>query len=90
MIYSYHKPLMYLFSSTKPTPTASAQIQRWAFTLSSYGYEIQYRQGSQQANADGCSRLPLQVSFQEIPLLSEIILVMEHLDIIPVSAKRVW
>ena len=46
VIYSDHKPLMYLFSATKPTLTmASAQIQRWALTLSysSYDYEIQYR-----------------------------------------------
>ena len=47
VIYSDHKPLLYLFSSTKPTLTmASAPIQRWALTLSSYDNEIQYRQGS--------------------------------------------
>ena len=76
---------MYLFSATKPIPTmASARIQRWALTLSSYD---QYRQSSQQANADGCSRLPLPVSFQEIPIPGETILVMEHLNTMPVSAK---
>ena len=54
-----------MFSATKPTPTmASARIQRWALTLSGYDYEIQYRQSSQQAKADGCSRLPLPVSSQ--------------------------
>ena len=47
VIYSDHKPLMYLFSTTKPTPTmASALIQRSAFTLSINDYE-QYKQGSQ-------------------------------------------
>ena len=90
MIYSDHKPLMYLFSATKPTPTmASARIQRWAVTLSSYDYEIQYRHGSQQANADGCSRLPLPVSALEIPIPGETILVLEHLDTTPVAAKQV-
>ena len=90
VIYSDHKPLMYLFSATKSTPTmASAQIQSWALTLCSYDHEIQYRQGSQQANADWCSRLPLPVSFQEIPIPGETILVMERLDTTPVSAKQV-
>ena len=58
-------------------------------TLSSYDYEIQCRQGSQQANADGCSKLPLPVSFQEIPIPGETTLVMEHLDAMPLSAKQV-
>ena len=81
---------MYLFSATKPTPTmASARIQRWALTLRSYDYEIRYRKGSQQANADGCSRLPLPVSAQEIPIPGETILVIEHLDTMPVAAKQV-
>ena len=56
-------------------------------TLSSYDYEIQYRQGSQQANADGCSRLPLPVSAPQIPIPSKTILVMAHLDTTPVAAK---
>ena len=42
-----------------------------------------------QANVDGCSRLPLPVSFQEIPILDETILKMEHLDTTPVAAKQV-
>ena len=55
MIYSGHKPLIYLFSGIKHTPAmASAQIQRWGLTLSSYDYGIRYRQGYQKANADGC------------------------------------
>ena len=41
VIYSDHKPLMYWFSVTKPTPTMpSARVQRWALTLSCYDYEI--------------------------------------------------
>ena len=66
-----------------------ARIQKWTLTLISYDYYIQYRQGSQQANADGCSRLPLPLSFQEVPIPGKTILVMEHLDTTPVSAKQV-
>ena len=90
VIYSDHKPLMYLFSATKPTPTmASAHVQRWALTLSCYDYEIQYRSGSQQGNADACSRLPLPTRALEIPTPGETILVMKHMDTTPVSAKQV-
>ena len=81
---------MYLFSATKPTPTmASAHIQRWALTLSCYDYEIQYRPGSQQGNPDACSRLPLPTRALEISTPGETILVMEHMDTTPVSAKQV-
>ena len=74
VIYSDHKIInhccTYLFSATKPTPIMwSAWIQRWALTISSYDYEIQYRRGSQQATADGCNRVLLSVSPQEIPIL---------------------
>ena len=58
-------------------------------TLSSYDYEIQYRQGSQQANADGCSRLLLPVNAPQIPIPGEAVVVMEHLDTTPVAAKQV-
>ena len=81
---------MYLFSATKPTPTmASARVQQWALTLSCYDYEIQYRPGAQQGNADACSRLSLPARALEIPTPGETILVMEHLDTTPVSAKQV-
>jgi len=90
VIYSDHKPLMHLFSATKATPSmASAHIQRWALTLSCYDYEIQYRPGSEQANADACSRLPLPASPQQVPTPGDTILVMKHLDTTLVSAKQV-
>ena len=77
---------MYLFSATKPTPTmGSACVQWWALTLSCYDYEIQYRPGSQHA----CSRLPLPTRALEIPTPGDTILVVEHSDTTPVSAKQV-
>ena len=83
VIYSDHKPVMYLFSVSYPT-MVSVRIQRWVLTLDNYDYEILYKQGSQHVNANGCSRfLPLPVSFKVIPISGETILVMEHLDTMP-------
>ena len=59
-IYLDHKPLQYLFSESKAIPTmASACIQRWALTLSAYDYDTVFKPGTQHANADVLSKLPL-------------------------------
>ena len=43
-----HKPLITLFGEHKPVPQmVSPRIQRWALTLSSYNYTIQYCPGLQ-------------------------------------------
>ena len=56
------------------------RIQRWALTLSSYEYEISYKAGQTNGNADGLSRLPLPVMPDSVPLPGETILLMEHLE----------
>ena len=59
IIHSEHKTLMYTFDEAKAVPLmASARIQWWALTLSTYTYTIQYKAGKDHANADGLSRLP--------------------------------
>ena len=59
-LYSDHKPLQYLLGQSCQIPTpASPRIQRWAITLSSYSYTIKHKPGTQLANADALSRLPL-------------------------------
>ena len=68
VVYSDHKPLQFLFSETKPVPTmASSRIQRWALTLSAYNYQMVFRPGKNQGNADGLSRLPLAEAPEEVP-----------------------
>ena len=37
----------------------AARLQRWALTLSAYNYEIKYRTGANNENADALSRKPL-------------------------------
>ncbi|CAI5661061.1 unnamed protein product [Oreochromis niloticus] len=60
MIITDHKPLISLFHELKAVPQmASQRIMRWAVLLRAYEYVIKYREGKNNSNADGLSRLPL-------------------------------
>lgn len=55
-----HAPLTIIFGENKGIPMmAAARLQRWAILLSAYDYKIKYRKGTEIANADALSRLPL-------------------------------
>ena len=57
-----HKPLSAILGSKKRVPSlAAARLQRWALLLSAYSYEIQFKPTESHGNADGLSRLPLDV-----------------------------
>ena len=49
-----NNPLTYILTSTKLDATG----QRWVAALSSYKFDLTYRRGMQNADADGMSRLP--------------------------------
>ncbi len=69
-----HKPLTYIFGDTKAVPAmASGRIQRWALTLGTYKYVIEFKNGVQNANADALSRLPLPSprSNSDVPQVAE-------------------
>ena len=88
-IYTDHKPLLGLFGETKGIPErAAARIARWALYLSAYDYKLLYRPGSQNGNADGLSRLPLQAEEGDIssPSVSVHMVEMVHS---PVSQAEV-
>ena len=54
-----HHPLTALFGSKSGVPAlAAGRLQRWAF-LSSYDYEIEFRNTKAHANVDSLSQLPL-------------------------------
>ena len=59
---------------------ASARIQRWALLLSSYEYTVIYKPGSQMVNADVLSRLPLPEMPESVPVLGEIVFLMQSLQ----------
>ena len=86
-----HKPLQSLLNESKPIPCmASAHIQRWALTLASYEYTIKYKSGPANTNADALSRLPLpNTSTSEVPIPSELVLLMEHMSTGPLTAAQV-
>ena len=89
-ILSDHKPLEHLFNETRPVPPlASARIKRWALILGAYDYTIQYKPGTDHANADLLSRLPLPDPPKNIPLPAETVLLMETLDSSPITARQV-
>ena len=90
IIHTDHKPLMYLFNENRSIPaTASARVQRWALTISGYTYQIQHRSGTKLGNADGLSRLPLPTTIKEVPVPTETVLLMEHLDASLVTAAHI-
>lgn len=58
-----HKPLTAIFSPTKAIPaTTAARLQRYALYLSGFDYDIEYRSSSKHCNADGLSRLPMELT----------------------------
>ena len=90
VIYSDHKPLMYLFGEHRGiSSTASARVQRWALTLSGYQYSIVHRPRDELGNADGLSRLPLPTSLGETPQPYDTILLMERLNSSLVTAAQI-
>ena len=58
-------------------------------TLLAYEYELVYRPGRENGNADALSRLPLEASPETAPMPGDIIFLMENLAITPVDATKV-
>ena len=58
----------------------SPRVQIWALTLSVYNYDIEYKKGTDNANADALSRLPLPDQPSSIPMQQEIVLVINMID----------
>lgn len=63
-----HKPLTSIFSPKKGIPEmAAAHIQRWALFLGAHNYDVLYKGTNHHANADGLSRLPLELKHAKQP-----------------------
>ena len=68
---------------------ASPRLQRWILLLSGYEFEIKYRPGSHNSNADAMSRLQIPSKIQDPSVPGEIINLVEHLEGTPVTAKQI-
>ncbi|XP_058796647.1 uncharacterized protein K02A2.6-like [Phymastichus coffea] len=56
-----HKPLKFIFGSKTGIPlTAANRLQRWAYFLSGFKYNIEYIKSQQNGNCDALSRLPIE------------------------------
>lgn len=57
-----HKPLQYLFSLKEP----NSKLVRWRLKLEEYDYNIYYKKGKLNSNADALSRIELNVNESNI------------------------
>lgn len=53
-----HKPLTWLFSLKEP----NSKLVRWRLKLEEYDYEISYKKGKQNTNADALSRIEININ----------------------------
>ena len=82
-----HQPLLALLHEHRPTSAqASARIRRWLLLLSAYEYKITFKKTQEHQNADALSRLPLPQTQTESKTPPELVLLMDHLDELPVTA----
>lgn len=84
-----HKPLLGLFGTDKRMPEVlSPRMLRWTLLLSAYNYQIKYRKGQDNSNADGLSRLPLPGDVDE-PAPPGDILLLEAVQYPPLLATDI-
>ena len=67
----------------------SARIQRWAVILSVYAYQLEYREGSKNENADGLRMLSRPTKRKDTPIAEENIMLLVYLDQTPVTYQEI-
>ena len=67
----------------------SQRIQRWTLMLAMYEYTIKHRPGKSNSNVDALSRLPLPDTPFNTQLLSEVILMLEQMDSLPITIAQI-
>ena len=88
-----HKPLTTILHPGKSIPPlAASRIQCWATILSTYNYQIEFRQTQYHGNADGLSRLPLsgQLGGEEsIKAVQATCFHVGQMNALPVTASQI-
>ena len=59
---------------------ASSILQRWCLPISTNDYELCYRAGTANGNADALSRLPLPDRPDSVPTPGEVVCMMQHMN----------
>ena len=84
-----HKPLTAILGPKKGIPPlAAARLQRWAWILSAYTYEIEFRPTGDHGNADGLSRLPLRISPPDDPNADPKVFNISQMEALPVTVRK--
>ena len=84
-----HKPLTAILGPKKGIPPlAAARLQRWAWILSAYSYQIEFRPTGDHSNADGLSRLPLRISPPDDPYADPKVFNVSQMEALPVTLRR--
>ena len=84
-----HKPLTAILGPKKGIPPlAAARLQRWAWILSAYTYEIEFRPTGDHGNADGLSRLPLRISPPDDPNADPKVFNISQMEALPVTVRQ--
>ena len=84
-----HKPLTAILNPKKGIPPlTAARMQRWAWILSAYSYDIEFRPMDKHANADGLSRLPLRGIPPEDACPDPRIFNISQMEALPVTVRQ--
>ena len=87
-IKSDHKPLQYLLGKGRRIlMIASARVQHWELTLSTYDYEVQYVPSKEHAKVDVFSCLTLPVQPEGVPMPQELICLLESIELSLVAVE---
>ena len=79
-----------LFCEKQAVPAqAAGRIQRWALILANYEYKILFRPTHKHSNADALSRLPSSTTSVEEPVPTELILLMEAIEKMPITGESI-
>ena len=85
-----HQPLIYILHPEKGIPvTAAARMQRWALFLSGHDYEIVHKSTKQHGNADGLSRLPVNLGKNTEGRDAIQLFSIEQVEMLPVTMKEI-
>ena len=84
-----HKPLTAILGPKSGIPPlAAARLQRWAWILSAYKYEIEFRPTGKHGNADGLSRLPLSGISPEEASSDPRVFNISQMESLPVTVRQ--